>query len=91
MNPERFDDLTRSLGSSVSRRALLKVAIGLAAGGVLARFGRGGAQRASAAEFPPGTGAFMQTWERTDRPVAEGRVSRTWMWGPAFTAAFTEP
>lgn len=26
--------------------------------------------------------AFEQTWERTDKPVADGDVSRTWMWGP---------
>lgn len=91
MNPERFDDLTRSLGRSVSRRSLLKAALGLAAGGVLSRVGRGGAREASAQGFAPDTGAFLQTWERTDRPVQEGRVSRTWMWGPAFTAAFTEP
>lgn len=28
------------------------------------------------------TSAFQRTWDRTDRPVAEGLVSRTWMWGP---------
>ncbi len=27
--------------------------------------------------------AFERTWERTDRPVADGVVSRTWMWGPS--------
>ncbi|MCM8746998.1 peptidase domain-containing protein [Thermomicrobium sp. CFH 73360] len=27
--------------------------------------------------------AFWRTWARTDRPVAEGRAARTWMWGPA--------
>ncbi len=26
---------------------------------------------------------FDRTWERTDKPVADGRVQRTWMWGPA--------
>ena len=26
--------------------------------------------------------AFQQVWERTDRPVADGVVSRTWTWGP---------
>ncbi|CAN5780838.1 hypothetical protein BH20CHL1_BH20CHL1_08830 [soil metagenome] len=35
---------------------------------------------------------FERTWERTDRPVASGDVSRTWMWGPeAFTEAVIEP
>lgn len=26
--------------------------------------------------------AFQNVWNRTDRPVAEGKVSRTWFWGP---------
>jgi hypothetical protein len=37
------------------------------------------------------TPEFERTWERTDRPVAEGKVSRTWMWGPeAFTDVLVE-
>src|SRR4051794_9677818 len=40
----------------------------------------------------PATSSFERTWARTDKPVADGRVSRTWMWGPsAFTAALSEP
>jgi hypothetical protein len=36
--------------------------------------------------------AFMRTWDRIDRPVADGQVSRTWMWGPALgVATFAEP
>ncbi len=27
--------------------------------------------------------SFEERWERTDRPVLEGQVDRTWMWGPA--------
>lgn len=35
---------------------------------------------------------FERTWERTDRPVASGDVSRTWMWGPEpFTEQIPEP
>jgi hypothetical protein len=30
----------------------------------------------------PGPPAFKRTWDRTDRPVAERTVNRTWMWGP---------
>src|SRR5438552_3187701 len=26
--------------------------------------------------------AFQRVWQRTDRPVAEGKGSRTWVWGP---------
>lgn len=36
--------------------------------------------------------AFAATWARTDQPVKNLVVSRTWMWGPeANTAALTEP
>lgn len=36
--------------------------------------------------------AFSATWARTDKPVADGATSRTWMWGPeAFSAARNEP
>lgn len=38
------------------------------------------AQTSSAA--PPGNAHFQRTWERTDKPVADQSVSRTWMWGP---------
>jgi polysaccharide biosynthesis protein PslG len=37
---------------------------------------------------------FQRVWERTDRPVAEGRLSqpRSWLWGPQpGTAAHREP
>jgi hypothetical protein len=39
----------------------------------------------SSAQSQPGTfahDAFRSAWERTDRPVAEGLVARTWVWGP---------
>ncbi len=32
---------------------------------------------------PPGdASAFQRVWERTDKPVADGQATRTWMWGP---------
>ena len=35
---------------------------------------------------------FNNTWQRTDKPVADGNVSRTWMWGPSsFTVPLLEP
>ncbi len=35
---------------------------------------------------PPGNTYYYRTWERTDYPVADGAIARTWMWGPeAFT------
>lgn len=34
---------------------------------------------------------FQRTWERTDKPVSDLLVSRTWMWGPeAFTTVMPE-
>jgi hypothetical protein len=30
----------------------------------------------------PGNGPFQRTWARTDKPVADLLVTRTWMWGP---------
>jgi hypothetical protein len=39
----------------------------------------------------PGNSFFERTWARTDRPVANLHVNRTWMWGPdAFTGQMTE-
>ena len=40
----------------------------------------------------PANPSFRQVWERTDKPVADLRTNRTWLWGPgAFTGAITEP
>jgi hypothetical protein len=37
-------------------------------------------------------GPFDRTWARTDLPVAQGRVNRTWMWGPSgHSPVFEEP
>ena len=39
----------------------------------------------------PGSDAFWRVWARTDKPVSDLQVSRTWMWGPsAFSAAMQE-
>ncbi len=41
---------------------------------------------------PPANRPLLDTWQRTDLPVAGQQVSRTWMWGPeAFTDALREP
>lgn len=56
---------------------------------VLAAVWFAGAQ-ATAAPFA--TDPFQATWARTDRPVSELRVSRTWMWGPeGFSGPLQEP
>lgn len=39
-----------------------------------------------------GDEAFERTWKRTDKPVLDGNVARTWMWGPQpYTCALMEP
>jgi hypothetical protein len=41
---------------------------------------------------PIGDPAFQRTWARTDQPVIDGIVDRTWMWGPSgFSEVFAEP
>jgi hypothetical protein len=40
---------------------------------------------------PVATNFFYGNWAWTDKPVADGIVNRTWMWGPeAYTDAFLE-
>jgi uncharacterized protein YkwD len=51
----------------------------------------GGTERAALAHAP-GNPYFQRTWARTDKPVADGIVARTWMWGPeANTPVLEEP
>ncbi len=36
--------------------------------------------------------AFESVWKRTDKPVADGRTARSWVWGPEpFTEGLQEP
>jgi hypothetical protein len=37
----------------------------------------------------PANDDFQRTWERTDKPVADLTVSRTWMWGPSANTGHT--
>lgn len=44
-----------------------------------------------AVALTPQNQPFQNTWQRTDLPVAQGAVTRTWMWGPgAFTSTMEE-
>ncbi len=93
MREHRFDELSKLISARSSRRGLLKGALGLAAGGLLSRFGREDTTTAEerAPSVAPANEAFQRTWARTDQPVASGAANRTWMWGPeAFTEALTE-
>ncbi|MEO8286441.1 MAG: hypothetical protein ABI670_08385 [Chloroflexota bacterium] len=35
--------------------------------------------------------AFKTVWQRTDQPVVEGKVARTWVWGPSPGRSLQEP
>ena len=35
--------------------------------------------------------AFQRTWNRADKPVADNRAARSWLWGPALTGGMREP
>ncbi|HUG15056.1 MAG TPA: hypothetical protein VMM78_08555, partial [Thermomicrobiales bacterium] len=46
----------------------------------------------SARAIAPGNEQFLRTWERADRPIADGEAARTWMWGPkANSEVLLEP
>jgi hypothetical protein len=36
------------------------------------------------------TGAFERLWQRYDQPIVQGRVSRSWTWGPSVIAGMLE-
>jgi hypothetical protein len=43
-------------------------------------------------DHPFGDPRFEERRDRTERPVIEGEVDRTWIWGPSpYTEAFFEP
>lgn len=52
-------------------------------------FARGAPSAASAPSF--GLSQFEQVWSRTDGPVAQGAVSRSWLWGPQPGEVRAEP
>ena len=47
--------------------------------------------RPTLAQTPFADPAFQRTWERTDKPVADGRANRSWYWGPTPGASSMEP
>ena len=40
---------------------------------------------------PIGLNQFQQLWERSDKAIVDGQVSRSWTWGPSITGLVTEP
>src|SRR3954469_18536972 len=73
---------TRWLVTGLLGLALLVAGLGSPAGQVAA------APPAQNAFADP---AFQQVWERSDKPVAEGRAARSWTWGPTASDARMEP
>jgi len=73
----------------VSWRTLTPAA--LVAGAILS--GALGLAISAHAQIPEGFAdpAFKQVWQRTDLPVALGRVARTWVWGPVPGRSLQEP
>lgn len=45
----------------------------------------------AAAADPTLDPAMVALWERTDQPVANGTVARSWLWGPQANHVLTEP
>src|SRR5438093_13459248 len=43
---------------------------------------------AARADNPSGNPAFQRVWARTDYPIKNGNVSRTWMWGEAANSPY---
>src|SRR5689334_5780871 len=37
-----------------------------------------------------GLSQFQQLWDRSDKPVAEQKAVRSWIWGPASSPVLTE-
>src|SRR4051794_11726351 len=75
--------------SKVLRRRGIICAMGLWC--VAALIAAAGLPGGTARAEPPANDAFAKTWSRTDLPVADLTVSRTWMWGAdAFTAQLQE-
>jgi hypothetical protein len=90
--PNATDPFSCVLNTPTSRRQLLKFLAGSAAAGAFFGMGATGLRTPRLAlAAPPDNDPFMLTWQRTDRPVADNQVSRTWMWGPeAFTPGLIE-
>lgn len=66
--------------------AAWSMSLGIALSGLLAPIGSTAAQGDAFA-----SPAFRNVWTRTDAPVAEGKVARTWVWGPVPGRSLQEP
>jgi hypothetical protein len=79
--------LTRTVAHPAGRYLLHAVAglslLATVAGGALAPL--------PAAADPFANAAFQRLWERTDKPVAQGKVARSWLWGNEPFVAKQEP
>ncbi len=76
-------------GRRGGRLLLVLVLLGGTLGGLAARAVPVPAARLAVDQFADP--AFFAVWERTDALVAQGTVSRTWLWGPTAGPAQREP
>ncbi|HMA37960.1 MAG TPA: hypothetical protein VKY74_26155 [Chloroflexia bacterium] len=76
-------------GSSRAGRGLLSLLTGAALLAGLA--GNGGLVPTPAAADAFASVAFTHVWERTDKPVADGKAPRSWLWGNQPFVAKQEP
>ena len=70
--------LGHSITAGVLKSRSMQIALVVAALSLL--LGAIALNRASA--VAPSNEHFQRTWERTDKPIVDGVVSRTWVWGP---------
>jgi hypothetical protein len=76
---------TRTQSITIARASMAwAMALGVVSAGML---GSSASAQADAFANP----VFRTVWQRTDAPVAEGKVARTWVWGPAPGKSLQEP
>ena len=76
------------IAAGILRSRALQIALVIAGLSIL--LGAAALNRVSA--VAPSNEHFQRTWERTDKPIVDGVVSRTWVWGPeAISNEVSEP
>ncbi|RIK46843.1 MAG: hypothetical protein DCC58_01830 [Chloroflexi bacterium] len=70
------------LDARLLRTGAIAIAVLVLAAGIASTF----AIDSSAFAHP----AFVRTWERTDKPVEDGHVSRSWIWGSMLSGGMQE-
>ncbi len=74
---------------AAGRRIMLSLVVTLLA--LITLGGLVGFEKANAVNPSIGLPQFQQLWDQADRAVAEGKVSRSYLWGPTLSDLITEP